>query len=256
MPCRSPCMSSDGRRVFTFMNNEPLNRGKADGNCNSTGKLLTHNLSADDYRSLNECCDSRENYRSGLAWANNNCRSNETAPYSWSARPYRSTCVDGSPLNIQLPTNRTGCWSATITFGGDNNNSFHSNWTRCSASLPYICQKENLVQNTTLQAVNVPTISTISSATPKTSAAPKNSLLTPSQPTSSNAAAIVGAILGILFILVLVILFLIFRRSQKYATVKNGIRKRRERLFAHFSKSVKPNENNFGNQPKKNSYYK
>ena len=162
MSCRSPCMSSNGRRVFTFMNNEPFDRRKADRNCNSTGKILTNNLSADDYRSLNECCDSRENYRSGLAWANNNCRSNATAPYAWSARPYRNTCVDGSPLNIQLPTDRTGCWSATITFGGDNNNIFHSNWIRCSAPLPYICQEEIPLPITKPKIVSDTTISAIS----------------------------------------------------------------------------------------------
>ena len=166
MPCTTPCISSDGRRVFTFIRDEPLGRYYAERNCASSGKLLTNNLSADDYRSINKCCDSTELYRSGLEWYGiHQCASNATAPYFWAALPYRyAKCVDGSPLNIVHPTDHTGCWSATISVGGVNNNIFHSNWTRCDVLQPYICQEEiplpitgitpKIVSDTTISAIS------------------------------------------------------------------------------------------------------
>ena len=142
------------------MNNEPLGHGSAERSCNSTGILLTNNLFADDYGYINNCCDSTENYRSGSALLKIYCEGNATAPYFWTTRPYRFICVNGSPLNVQLPPDQSGCWSATIFAGGVNNNIFHSNWTRCKDPLPYICQEEISLPNTTPRTVNVPLIST------------------------------------------------------------------------------------------------
>ena len=136
MPCRNPCYSFHGQRIYTFVNNKTT-RFDAMQECWNSGKVLAHGMSTNDYMSLNSCCNSPASYRIGLTSAKY-CYDNLTSPYFW-ITGINKDCVDGSPLTIERPS-KSRCWTTVITVGGVND-VLNATWRDCRDALPYICQE-------------------------------------------------------------------------------------------------------------------
>ena len=208
MYCNSTCLSTieNQQKLFIFVNNPAENLRAARMTCKEKyNATLASHLLPDDYVNLNNCCDVTQRsspYRIGLL-SNRDlvCKNGVNTTFHWThVNNETRSCITGEPLSLKTPPTKY-CHSVEIVFGSKIENVFNnSRWSECKNKSKFICQK---IQ-------------------------PRTTTLLPEQGTTGTSiytspdvdAATIAGIAATSCIVLFLIFFFIFRRTEMFENLK------------------------------------
>ena len=240
------CICSSSKSNF-LLESTPETYGKARKFCEMKGSVLASNLTGEDYNALGSCIPTSElGYRISLVYnskrLNPNCSGNENERFYWAPTATAiKNCVRGHPLNFTTALFYNASCSLATIIPGSLNRINYATLTLCNQTMPYICQQkkdQNFTSNDTFpnnckripKTAAVPTATTTFLPVFETTFGGKSIQKTLASSTH-NTAAIVGVAV-VMCIVLLLISFLLFRRSKKYEQLKLRIQ---QSLGSHWS---------------------
>ena len=216
--------------TFITVNNPLLSFDDAKQFCREQyNATLASNLSLDDYSGLfDPNIIENRGFRIGLVSENNICRNGSQPserPYYWYNQP--NTCVNGSPLKIQNDpsSNSSDCETVQILVPSDSETLPMARLIPCRFQSRFICQTTNPPTTTATTTIFQPT--------------------TAATPFSENLAAIVGVATAIGFVVLVLLFFLIFRRTKCYKNMKSRLNRT---PFYRSDSAIRNISNNLNNE--------
>jgi len=197
------------------------------------GGSLATELDEDSYRLLNSCCNSQHQYWIGLLNKPNSCKDAGIGQnYQWLKR---KDCKSAYPLQLVAQPNNQRCQGITVHVTTPNQFYPKAYEIDCSTPNRYICQlpvfsPANPYTRSTSLPANKPT-----NLIPGAVTSNNESILLHQEP-SLNVAAIVGGVLGLLFLFILFVF--IYRCFTKQKNLKS--KKDNEKYFVDSVSKQKP----------------